>query len=65
MAARYDRPSVISEKPQPEVAVMTRFPPAEAPIIMFIDASSLSAWTKMPPKCAAIYSGTSLDGVRG
>ena len=65
MAAMNDSPSVIREKPQPEVAVMTRLPTAEAPIIMLMEASSLSACKKTLSICADIYSSTSLDGVSG
>ena len=66
--ARYEMPSCISEMPGPEDPVMVRRPAEDAPYTMLMDATSLSAWMKVPPtagKSRAAASAISLAGVIG
>ena len=67
MAAR-PRFSCLSEKPGPEVAVMARAPPMEAPVTAAMEAISSSIWMKTPPTLGssrAMCSAISEEGVMG
>jgi len=58
----------MSEIPGLEEEVIARAPPAEAPKIMLMEATSLSAWMKHPSAsdiCLEKYSGISFWGVMG
>ena len=61
-------PSCIRLMPGLEEVVITRAPAMDAPMTMLMEASSLSACTKVPStssRRADMYSGTSFWGVMG
>ena len=67
-AAASPSPSIISDRPGPEVAVTEGRPPKDAPMIMLIEASSSSACKSAPPvwaRAGARYSRISVAGVIG
>ena len=60
--------SIISEKPGPEVTVITFWPPQAAPIMAAMEAISSSIWMNRPPTSgqrSAKRSAVSVDGVIG
>ncbi len=60
--------SIISEKPGPDVTVITFCPPQTAPILAVIEAISSSIWMNRPPTSgqrSAKRSAVSVDGVIG
>jgi hypothetical protein len=68
-ADRNEMPSCLRLIPGPEEEVITLPPAMLAPITIWMEAISLSAWTKTPPSSfeslSDMYSGISFWGVIG